>query len=79
MKPHHWVIGFRRFDGTVTRYHTAEGRVSQAHRSEDPKTRTKMSELHIPKPINASHGKLKRWARSGKPWFVCVCHMRNTL
>jgi len=59
MKPHHWVIGFRRFDGTVTRHHTPQERMSQEHRSKNLTTRKKMSELHISKSINASHGKLK--------------------
>jgi hypothetical protein len=49
MKPHHWVIGFRRFDGTVTRHYTPEERMSQEHRSENLKTSKKMSELHISK------------------------------
>jgi hypothetical protein len=49
MKPHHWVIGFRRFDGTVTPHHTPEERMSQAHRIENLKTSKKMSELHISK------------------------------
>jgi hypothetical protein len=60
MKPHHWVIGFRRFGGTVTRHHTPEERMPQAHRSKILKTPSKMSELHISKSINASHGKLKQ-------------------